>query len=298
MNALLDVTIGLVFLYLLLSLICTILNELVASFLGLRARNLEQGLAKLLESNGDALKQAFEATGIMTAARRVSGKHGPSYLAPENFTAAMIEAGKTAKNLKGPIKDVAELADCVESLPDSAVKSSLSAIVDGAGQEIDKAKEQIGAWFDSMMTRAAGNFNRKMKQVTLIFAVIVTVAFNADSLSVANALWTDSALRDQIADSAAAFVAEVEDVDELADLEVVQAELRPFPIGWDTSGAPPHSSDWYASRSGVINKIIGWLITALAVSLGAPFWFDLLKKLVALRGAGAAPKAQPAKPQG
>jgi hypothetical protein len=31
---------------------------------------------------------------------------------------------------------------------------------------------------------------------------------------------------------------------------------------------------------------LGFLITALAISLGAPFWFDLLSKLVQLRGAG------------
>src|SRR5262249_4522387 len=33
-------------------------------------------------------------------------------------------------------------------------------------------------------------------------------------------------------------------------------------------------------------KLLGLLATALAVSLGAPFWFDLLNKLVSLRGAG------------
>jgi hypothetical protein len=33
--------------------------------------------------------------------------------------------------------------------------------------------------------------------------------------------------------------------------------------------------------------IVGWLITALAISLGAPFWFDMLNKLMKLRGTGA-----------
>ena len=33
-------------------------------------------------------------------------------------------------------------------------------------------------------------------------------------------------------------------------------------------------------------SILGWLITALAISLGAPFWFDLLTKLVNIRGTG------------
>jgi hypothetical protein len=33
-------------------------------------------------------------------------------------------------------------------------------------------------------------------------------------------------------------------------------------------------------------SILGWLITALAISLGAPFWFDILNKIMKLRGTG------------
>jgi hypothetical protein len=45
-------------------------------------------------------------------------------------------------------------------------------------------------------------------------------------------------------------------------------------------------------------KIFGFLITALAISLGAPFWFDLLKKLMQLRGDGAKPENTPSAPAG
>jgi hypothetical protein len=38
-------------------------------------------------------------------------------------------------------------------------------------------------------------------------------------------------------------------------------------------------------------KAAGLAITVLAVSLGAPFWFDLLNKLANLRASG--PKPQP-----
>ncbi|HRI22224.1 MAG TPA: hypothetical protein PLA68_14780, partial [Panacibacter sp.] len=36
-----------------------------------------------------------------------------------------------------------------------------------------------------------------------------------------------------------------------------------------------------------LKSIFGWLITALALSLGAPFWFDLLNKLMKLRSSVA-----------
>jgi hypothetical protein len=30
-------------------------------------------------------------------------------------------------------------------------------------------------------------------------------------------------------------------------------------------------------------RLLGWLFTALALSLGAPFWFDLLNKFMVVR---------------
>lgn len=45
-------------------------------------------------------------------------------------------------------------------------------------------------------------------------------------------------------------------------------------------------------------KWLGWFITALAGTLGAPFWFDAISKLFAIRGAGKKPEetAPPATP--
>ena len=41
-----------------------------------------------------------------------------------------------------------------------------------------------------------------------------------------------------------------------------------------------------------ICSIFGWIITALALTLGAPFWFDLLNKFISLRSSGAKPTSQ------
>jgi hypothetical protein len=38
-----------------------------------------------------------------------------------------------------------------------------------------------------------------------------------------------------------------------------------------------------------LQKLIGWGLSAIAISLGAPFWFDLLSKLVNLRHSGQKP---------
>jgi hypothetical protein len=76
-------------------------------------------------------------------------------------------------------------------------------------------------------------------------------------------------------------------------------QLDQLPIGWKykvpgTSPQPPTSPNKIVipvpTFSGTLSKIFGWLLTALAISLGAPFWFDLLNKFMQLRGGGTEPQ--------
>ena len=55
-----------------------------------------------------------------------------------------------------------------------------------------------------------------------------------------------------------------------------------LPLGW--TEAIPYEQ-WP-------QRLLGWLITALAVSLGAPFWFDMLGKFMTVR-ASFKPKPPP-----
>ena len=54
---------------------------------------------------------------------------------------------------------------------------------------------------------------------------------------------------------------------------------------------------WSKVLLGLWPMLLGWLITAAAMSLGAPFWFDLLKRFVSIRSAGKAPEEAPLKPK-
>lgn len=86
----------------------------------------------------------------------------------------------------------------------------------------------------------------------------------------------------------------------LNDLSELQA--AGLPIGWSPPALPrvvspncPSASDvpadcdntWMWMNWALVP--VGWFVTALAATLGAPFWFDLLGKLIKLRGSGARP---------
>jgi len=92
-------------------------------------------------------------------------------------------------------------------------------------------------------------------------------------------------------------------------VETTESSLRSLPIGWscavvqqtaasattpeaDMSWEDTAKQFWECARKQKISvlQILGWLLTAAALSLGAPFWFDLLNQFINLRGAGSKPQ--------
>lgn len=67
--------------------------------------------------------------------------------------------------------------------------------------------------------------------------------------------------------------------------------LRVFTKAGDTKTCKSDVADPRVPKDlpGWLFKVLGWLITAVAISFGAPYWFDVLSKLTPLRSAGKAP---------
>jgi len=61
-------------------------------------------------------------------------------------------------------------------------------------------------------------------------------------------------------------------------------------VGWQDVKQHNSTADW-------LERILGWAITAVAISLGAPFWFDLLNKIMNIRNAGKSPDEAAKKPE-
>ena len=87
--------------------------------------------------------------------------------------------------------------------------------------------------------------------------------------------------------------AEASPIDKALDkIKDWQDQLRPFPLGWNTDpiwlnlGASPS----FNLAIPFLVKILGLLLTAFAISLGAPFWFDTLGMFVQIRGTGKKPE--------
>jgi len=323
-STVLDVAIGLIFVYLLLAIICTSLNEWISSAFSLRAKNLALGIRQLLDnqpkpvsgdpakatSNTDWLISEFYAHPLMTGMRK--GDKHPSYVSARAFATTLMdiisgpEAQLTYENFKAGF----------DKLPDGDVKKVLSSLMHTSGQTLGEVQGNIEKWFDDSMDRVSGWYKRKIQWITAVVALLLAFATNADSIRIAEMLWHNPEIRaegvklaEQRAEAAKngapapePNTAEAEitypdasnPLNPSATIKPVTQQERAYLtelIGWQ--GAAQfrnlHARD-------ILLMILGWVLTGLAVSLGAPFWFDVLNKVINIRGTGKAPSEKPKAP--
>ncbi len=303
-SQILDVVIGIVFIYLLLSLICSALNEFVSRIFSMRAKNLEQGIRNLLndpEFTGYA-KDVYNHPLIKSLERE--GKL-PSYIPSRTFALVLMdvvgcaESGSGSKRFKSFRSTVAKIAN-------NNLKKMLLVHIDVAENNLNKLVENIGEWFDNAMQRVSGWYKRKAQLIILFLALALCLLFNADSLMIANSLSHDAAMRNAVALAAEEYVKQpppakpdekpgeeslaAEDKILLMRIKQVREQIQKLqlPIGWAKMSDDPRAVP--ASLPSWLAKILGILFTTIAVSLGAPFWFDVLNKFVNLRSAGGRPE--------
>ena len=191
-------------------------------------------------------------------------------------------------------------------MPDSNIRDILLAQIGHAQGDVTAIRDGVAQWFDDAMDRVSGVYKRYLKYISLIIGIGLAVAFNADSLTVASALWQDKGLRAEMVELAKTELAKpapqpapgAAPADELKLLHDnyarATAELKPMPIGWTAAAEPQIADDLGKGQYGLVFWLLllhlpGWLISGLAISLGAPFWFDILSKLMNVRGAGDKP---------
>jgi hypothetical protein len=295
LSAMFDTAIGLVLMYVILSLGCTVINEYVATWMKLRATMLEESLRKLIDVPN--LQADFYNHGLVDGPRSGQRPHA-SYMAGATFAMALLGSLDPTKPLPG----FADVRSSVEHLPDSNIRDTLLTQISAAQGDLEKLRGNIAGWFDDAMARLSGVYKRYLKWLSLAVGLGLAVVINGDTFDVATALWHDDALRAQMvslgskvidetppaATTATTNAPDVSGAEVVAKLQRAEVELRPLPLGWTMSPSFWERSWWLVCWA-VIVKLTGILVTALALSLGAPFWFDVLSKFMNIRGTGPKP---------
>lgn len=283
--AMLDVAIGVIFLFLILSLVVTAINELIASFLKLRAKGLRGGMERLI--GNEELTDLLRNTGIFQIGKASKSTVGPSYVSGRNFALAVIEAVENKQKLADGFADVVAT---VERLPPGKFRDALVTVTKAAAAETDAQLKAIADYFDEAMERATGLYKRWMKIWSLVIGIVLAVVINADAFHVGKALWSDDALRSQVTEAALQIgPLDLQNPDGGQSFVNVQKNLellRPFPVGWGATELRVSGQSVCNQWDLWLSKIIGLIITGAAVTLGAPFWFDLLSRFTRIRSSG------------
>ena len=116
-----DVAIGLMFVYLLLGLITTAVQEAIAQFTQKRANGLYQALVGLL-ADGDETNQFFKTVFGHALIRGTAASDRPSYIPSRNFALAVIDVLNDNSQLPGFFSQV---ENSHNEMPDCYVKDSL-----------------------------------------------------------------------------------------------------------------------------------------------------------------------------
>jgi len=346
----LDLVVGIIFIYFLLSIICSSAVELWFSIRNTRGRLLAQWLIRIfdtqaLDSNGIpkikngkpvSVGQAIMDHCMVTALSK-DGKSG-SYMDAQNFVSALLDKitispVKAGLNLvQLPPKNLDEYILAIEQseVISGELKRTILSFANAAKtsgnvlkqipttsniaidfittvkSEFDLFREKLENWYDTNQNRLTGTLKRKkVLPSTIIIATVITIGLNADSIAISKYLYDNKEVTKVFAEKALnslnnyneriekmkndTGVIKSREFETIVTLDTalnrVKNDIAIFkstvpeglPLGWTDKTV----FNW--------NTILGWLATILAISLGAPFWFDILNKIANLRGTGPKP---------
>lgn len=308
---LLSIVIGIVFVLLLFSLLATTIMEMLAGLLTLRGKNLLNAIKSMLGekeakifTNHTYFKQLGEKANMFRFLRKAPLP--PSYIRPGTFTSILMDILQ--------VNTTGEAKSAIDKLPDGKLKDVLEYLHRESYDDITVFRKKVEEWFNEVMERASEWYVSNLRIWLFWVGFTIAVSFNVDVINIYTNLSANATLREYMADAAEQFVntaPEPKAVDSLVvnpDFykakdqfntlmnENIAAIRSPLGLGWDTVQWPAENKgQWW------FYKLIGWLTTAIAVSLGAKFWFDLLRQLVNFRnsasgGQAAAATAAPAAP--
>jgi hypothetical protein len=303
------------------STIASHLVEVIVGFLNSRGKQLRARLEIALGKDAadafynDPLIQSLstEVSEIRTATRSVLGRawatlpgaagragvsyqdnawrlHPPSYVEPEFFAKVVA----TLSNTEG------------SAFKTSAVINDIKTKLVGVG---DQLEPKLVEWFKAINDRQNGVYTRWTFLRLLVIGFLLAALIDIDTVHIAGTLWknpeqTEKAVKalDDIEKLKLTDAQKNEVRDSVAKAFVELRKIAPPNYAWQNPPKWPFYVDNWAQRQQVkdgltewLPKLLGWLLTALATSLGAQFWFNLMSEALKLRAAGNKPKDEPEK---
>lgn len=160
--------------------------------------------------------------------------------------------------------------------------------------------DRFQRWFGSAQDRAEQWFQVYVRGITIFFSIMVALLLQLDTIDIFHQLRSQPALVAALGQTAPRILAQTQPAptaNTSAEGEATQTEeqlrrIEALQHSFDKTGfdliAHPFLGRWPGGWwSGLLRHFGGLLITGVLLTLGAPFWFNLLKNLMNLRPAVA-----------
>ncbi|HVN14985.1 MAG TPA: hypothetical protein VMT73_04535 [Anaerolineales bacterium] len=293
-TTIIQVAIGIMFVWITLAMITSQIQEWLASLLSWRAQMLEDAIGHML-SNPDLSEQFYQHP-LIQGLHTSKGARKPSGIPADKFALVLfevvIQAGQNASEIKSAFEN---LKQGVENLKVKKgfekIAGSLDTLmlgIENDGEALTNARQRAEGWFNDAMDRLGGSYRRRVQVVAIIAGIAISVILNADSIAIIDKLYTDPAIRAAIVQEAQAQVQtsgqqSTGQTSPSGNVTSAVTQLQQFsiPLGWTPANLPKDFSGWGT-------KLIGILVSGVAAAQGAPFWFDLLRKILS-RNTSSAP---------
>jgi hypothetical protein len=337
-STMLETAIGMAFVFLTVSLAVTAANELLASLFRWRAGDLEKGIGRLLAKMAEPPKKEAEAQqnaaeikllhdfknhALIQSLVKDDGAF-PSYISPRTFATVLLAVAKVPAEADTTADELRDAINSNKTPLPAHLKQALLALLDEAQGEIHegtnavaKFREAVEGWFNGAMDRVGGWYKRRSQYISLGVAFGLALAMNLDSIEMTQRLSKDATLRQALAAEAtriaqkppapadATKATENKAGDAASETAKAYTDLAKavnginelgLPIGWEHDKLEQLGKG--APAAAILLKLLGLCLTALAASLGAPFWFDVLSRFTSIRSTGKAIVTAPAGAKG
>lgn len=325
LDAILEVAVGLVFVWLVISVATMEIQNRISTALNWRADYLERSILSMLKDK--ALVQKFYQHPLILELslkdkdgkfiRDKSGKiRQPEFIPNPTFAAAafevMMNAGKDGPDVPVDMMSIDEMKASMKSLgeknpPLAKLTHYLFPNMEKAADNIElklaEYRKNTENWFNDVMSQTSNWYKIRAQWMSFVIGLFFAIFLNIDTLQVAQKLWQEPTAR-------AVLVAQAEaeaQRDEPSSNGMATARSLNIPIGWTTTALTTKSCALFGMinyqvviRSGgeclavtslpalnngwgLLVKLFGYLLSGAAAAQGAPFWFDILRKLVGVK---------------
>ncbi len=296
-SVIIDTCISLITIVIVLSIMTSAILEFIESHLRKRSKMLYMAIEKALNDptlTTNYVERLYNHPKIKTMHRTPKGK--PSYIEPQIFAEALIDSVIMEYDIKNPPMN--------RDMPlDRTVKFELASQELGntdlglllqsfqiSGNEIIAIKENIISWYKGYMDRVEGWFKKYAQMVLFLIGLVIAIPLNVDMVKLTNEVYTNQELRENLV--ATGLNLQLPEKTNTTESDTLIKTLsKNYKILTDTK-LPIGISSWIAEEPQNFDipdwawKVLGLLITALFLSRGAQFWFNMLNRLINLRSAG------------